>query len=116
MQDIAERLEIGVLQFQLVGPHGDRDEVVFTNERYQTPDFGCDNHVEKLVIQEEDCIAESGIIITTQQGQQLVVVANVAPCHITVRGVTDLNTKFDPEYDLDEYRRLKLGEDIADIN
>jgi hypothetical protein len=112
MHDVAEQLEIGVLQIQMVSREEAPSRVFFTNENFQTPEFAGENRVEKLIIQEEDCVAESGIVITTQGGKQIVVVANAYPCCIAIRGVTNLDAKFDPEYKLDLYKRMRLSEDV----
>ncbi|GAB3447359.1 hypothetical protein GCM10027320_40880 [Massilia solisilvae] len=101
MHDVAERIEVGVLVFELVAEKNAQDLSL------RVPDSFKRSHlVEKLLIDVDGVTAESGVLISTANGDVLVAVAGAYPYTVTFFA-TGLPGNFEPEYPLEKYRRTK---------
>jgi hypothetical protein len=103
MYDIAERLEVGVLDFRKVDtPAADEliKEMVDLDPAYQRP-----FRLSKLVIEESGIQAESGIEMVAANGATILIVAGGMPCTLEIQGVKVAATFRGPEYPLDMYQR-----------
>jgi hypothetical protein len=116
MHDIAERLEIGVLEFALVAAEMKEPKRSVTGVRQLSfakvdlpTSFHNNNHVTKLVISEAGTTADSGILITAADGNEIVIVAGVMPYSLAIRGIFSAPRIFQPEYDLKCYERVEIA-------
>ncbi len=98
MHDIAERLEVGVLSFSPISTHTDAAQ--FANA---PASFKSNFEVFKMVIDESDTTAESGLVIRAVDGHELIVVASASPCYLWTSGVFVMENNHIPEYPLDQY-------------
>jgi hypothetical protein len=104
MHNVAERLEVGVLNFELVLERAGTETVLQIS-----PSFSAVSVASKLVIHEADTTAESGLAITASDGNEIIVVASAGPCHLAVGGVSSsIPHLFEPEYPLDQYVRVPV--------
>jgi len=104
MQDVAERREVGVLQFSRVHA-AETQEITI-----EAPSVFHENlSVSKLVIEESGMESESGLILQANSGEEIVIVAGVQPYSIAVRGVTWPEYTFEPEYPMEQYARIAVG-------
>ena len=114
--DIAERVEIGVLQFELVSKGNDDTEPPpkrtsrssFINIDLPSS-FNGRNRATKLVISESGTTAESGFILTASDGTEIVIVSGVYPYSLAVKGIGSMPHGFEPEYDLECYERVEIA-------
>jgi hypothetical protein len=104
MHDIAEWVEVGVLDFTLVTTR-ERDE---TNIDVPAS-FGSNVKAYKLVITEAGTTAESGIVLQASDGQEIVIVAGVYPYSLAISSVSFMPHGFEPEYPLDAYARIGIS-------
>jgi hypothetical protein len=102
MQDVAERTEVGVLNFEEVSAVR-RDETVAD----LASAFQGEIAVSKLVIHESGANVESGVIFKAKN-DEIVIVAGVYPYSLAVRGVLSMPHIFEPEYPIDDYMRVPL--------
>jgi hypothetical protein len=104
MHDIGERAEVGVLRFAI-----GKDQKRFGLEIDLPPAFGAITAIDKLVIVEQQVMAESGLVLRNVNGEEIVIVASAFPfvLAISVPWATRL-PEFDPEYDLEEYTRISM--------
>lgn len=79
MHDVADRFEVGVLDFVIDGAGGG-DEVF----RELPSDFRDMLVVERLVFEDSNVYAESGISIHSRAGNGITVVAAATPCTLSV--------------------------------
>ena len=102
MHDVAPRFEVGALCFKRVeGPLGFSEEVVL-------PDgFQKVRKVEKLLFEDEMISAESGVLITGENGLELVIAAGEFPYAVEF-WFDGYEGDFRPEYDMREYRRVNF--------
>jgi hypothetical protein len=114
--DIAERIEIGVLEFDLVrkddrdtrpSPKGARRLSVVSFDLH--PSFGDRLRATKLVISEAGTTAESGLILSTTDGREIVIVSGVYPYSLAVKGIVSMPHGFEPEYHLGLYERVAIA-------
>ncbi|HXR39360.1 MAG TPA: hypothetical protein VN776_09720 [Terracidiphilus sp.] len=99
MHDLAERIEVGVLQFETVlAPYEDEQLVDASGA------FNADLKALKMEIRESGTIAESGLILRTVEGLELLVVASASPYFLWTSGVISMREEFKPEYPLKNYR------------
>jgi hypothetical protein len=98
MYDIAERLEVGVLTFDLVNSQLPDEQMFDLPKKIESSITAT-----KLFIVESEHMAESGIILTGQNGSEIIVLAGVYPYTIAVQGIIDLPHVFEPEYPLADY-------------
>ena len=104
MHDVAERIEVGVLNFSYVFVPAVDETVVDIDVA-----FGCQLAVSKLIIHESGTNAESGVILEASNGDQIVIVPNAFPCHLAIRGVPSIPNIFEPEYPVDRYTRVPIA-------
>jgi len=103
MHDVAERREVGVLNFeQVFSPRS--DETIAD----AAPAFQGEIVVSKLIIQESGTSAESGVILKAANGDQIIIVAGAFPYQLAVLGVLSLPHMFYPEYPIDRYIRVPM--------
>jgi hypothetical protein len=104
MHNVAERLELGVLNFELLLECSSTETVLQIS-----PSFSAGAVASKLVIHEADTTAESGLAITASDGNEIIVVASAGPCYLAVGGVlSSIPHLFEPEYPLDQYVRVPV--------
>jgi hypothetical protein len=104
MQDVAERREVGVLQFSRVY-EAETQEIVI-----EAPLVFQENlSISKLAIEESGVQCESGIILQANSGDEIAIVTGVQPYSIAVRGVTWPEYNFEPEYPMEQYSRIAVG-------
>jgi hypothetical protein len=104
MQDVAERREVGVLQFSRVY-EAETQEIVI-----EAPSVFRENlSIFKLAIEESGVQCESGIILQANSGDEIVIVAGVQPYSIAVRGITWPKYTFEPEYPMEQYSMIAVG-------
>lgn len=103
MHEVAERREVGVLNLEHVfAPKpGELTSDVM-------PAFQGEIIASKLVIHESGTAAESGIVLATPAGDELVIVAGAYPYSLAVRGAFSLPIVFSPEYQIDRYLRVPI--------
>ena len=104
MQDVADRREVGVLQFSRVYETETQEIVI------EAPSAFRENlSIFKLVIEESGVQCESGLILQANSGDEIVIVAGVQPYSIAVRGITWPGYTFEPEYPMEQYSRIAVG-------
>jgi len=104
MHDVAERLEVGVLNFEIAPPIQPGDRIVDVGSAFQR-----DIVVSKLVINESGTSAESGLILKATNGDELVIVAGAYPYSLAVLGLPPMPHIFEPEYEIDRYTRIPIS-------
>ena len=103
MRQIAERIEVGVLCFErVISPSG--SEVLLP----VAPEFEEQVNAFKLVVHESGATAESGILLRTKNGRDIVIVAGAFPLTIAVNGVVEQLHIFEPEYPMEDFERLPI--------
>jgi hypothetical protein len=118
MHDIAERVEIGVLEFALVkekteepkpSSNGAR-EVSFIDIDLPTS-FRSHNRVTKLVISEANTTAESGIVIRASDHKEIIILSSAMPYNLAIRGIFSMSMPriFEPAYDFGCYERVEIA-------
>lgn len=107
MTDLAERLEVGVLNVEAVkedyAPQVERDLPEELAEQQL--------HVERLVLSTEYGDVDSGLVLTSPHRGEIVIVAGAYPYTIEVSAEPRIETPygFEPEYAVDRYRRAPLS-------
>src|ERR1700733_2716695 len=104
VHDVAERREVGILQFGRVHEIEPRESVVEVPAAFR-------QHlsVKKLVIRESEVDCESGVVFQAHSGEEIIILAGVAIYSLAVHGVTWPGYTFQPEYSLEQYSRIELG-------
>jgi hypothetical protein len=102
MHDVAERREVGVLNFERVSAPQPDETIADVASAFQS-----EIAVSKLIIHESGTTAESGVIFKANNGEEIVVVAGVYPYSLAVLGVVSMPHIFHPEYKLDRYTRVQ---------
>jgi hypothetical protein len=104
MHDIAERMEIGVLNFEKVTALAD-DEIT----EDVSAAFDCNVEVFKLIVDDEGTRAECGLALQASNGDQITIVPSAGPCYLAILGVFAATPHiFEPEYPLDRYVRVPI--------
>jgi hypothetical protein len=103
MHDIAERTEVGVLEFTLTSRGSSDERTVALPNGMAGP-----LSTEKLVLHEAGITAESGIGLRSDKGDELIIVAGVYPYTLAIRGTSELPHIFEPEYPLETYARVGM--------
>lgn len=103
MHDVAERREVGLLQFEYASSPKDSETVVDIASAFNGPIT-----VFKLVIHESGTSVESGIVLKARDESEIVVVAGTFPYFLALEGVLPAPYAFEPEYPLDQYSRIPL--------
>ena len=103
MHDLAERIEVGILSATRVDAPAEKDVFI------EVPsEFSGHLKLTKLMIDVQSRRLESGIVLTSQSGRELVVVAGAYPYSLAIHGLGDAHHRFEPEYPLDNYLRLAI--------
>lgn len=105
MHHVAKRIELGILEFTK------------SNDRYgnelnvDVPEtFGAVLAIDKLAIDEQDVVAESGIAFRNARGEEIVIVAGAQPYGLAIRiPWSGVLVQFDPEYPLSRYSRTTMN-------
>jgi hypothetical protein len=101
--DVAERIEVGVLQFRRMDQ--DRSDLIID----VPATFGSITAIEKLVIVEQEFTAESGVAPKNGRGEEIVIVAGVCPYTLALQNPWDSRLlEFRPEYRLERYNRIAM--------
>jgi hypothetical protein len=104
MHDIAERLEIGVLNFEKVTAHAE-DEITVDGSAA----FDCSIEAFKLILDEEGTRAECGLELRASNGDQIAIVPSAGPYSLAILGAFASTPHiFEPEYELDRYTRVPI--------
>ena len=103
MHDVAERIEVGVLNFEQVSSHLPDERIADVASAFQS-----EIAVTKLVIHESGTSAESGLILKASNGDELVIVAGAYPYSLAVLGVLPMPHIFEPEYEIGQYNRISI--------
>jgi hypothetical protein len=105
MHDVAERIEIGVLDFSLV---------MKPSSGETTLDMGFDLDqglsVSKLLINESGTTVESGVALSAAEDIEIIIVPRDYPCFLAIRGLPITPDIFNPEYPLDQYKRIPMDD------
>jgi hypothetical protein len=104
MHDVAERREVGILQFGRVHEIEPQESVVEVPAAFR-------QHlsVKKFVIRESEVDCASGVVFQAYSGEEIIILAGVAIYSLAVHGVTWPGYTFQPEYSLEQYSRIELG-------
>jgi hypothetical protein len=107
MHDVAERLEVGVLNFRSVTDL-DEDAISVDFRPQLVPYRGC-----KLVVEEAETRLESGLKLYFQNGQDLLILPAAFPLHLAVSGscIQDRNTT--SEYPIENYEAVELFSTVS---
>jgi len=103
MHDVAERREVGILKFSYVSFPSEDETIVDVRSR-----FGHELVVSKLIIQESGTSAESGIVIKTTAGLEILIVVGAMPYSLAVSGILRGTHIFEPEYPVDRYKNVAI--------
>ena len=104
MHDIAERFEIGVLDFSVVATRDGNDMNI------DVPDsFRKNVKASKLDITDDGTTAESGVVLQASDGHEITIVAGVFPYSLAVSILSFMPHGFEPEYPLDAYARVAIS-------
>jgi hypothetical protein len=98
MHDVAERREVGILQFGRVYENEPQESVI------EVPSAFRQQLSEKKLV-----IRESGVVFRAHSGEEIIILAGVAIYSVAVQGVTCPGYTFQPEYSLEQYSRIELG-------
>jgi hypothetical protein len=104
MHDVAERREVGILQFGRVYEIEPQESVIEVPAAFSER-----LSVKKLVIHESGVDCESGVVFLAHSGEEIIILAGVAIYSLAVQGVTFPGSTFQPEYPLEQYSRIELG-------
>ncbi len=103
MYDVAERMEVGVLCFEMAKkPHS--KEVFYSLPK----SFSKGTKLQKFVIEESGYVLESGLRIEAGNGDNIVIVPNAMPFSLAIHCTGIELNGFEPEYDLEEYELKEL--------
>jgi hypothetical protein len=104
MHGVAERREVGILQFGSVHEIEPQESVIEVPAAFRQH-----LRVKKLVIRESEVECESGVLFQQPSGEEIIILAGVSPYSLAVHGVTLPGYTFQPEYSLEQYSRIELG-------
>jgi hypothetical protein len=102
MHEISERIEIGVLQFDLES-ETPTDLVEVTFKVPLKP-----SRIRKLVISESGVQAESGIVLECEDQNEITIVAGTYPYTLGINGLFESEYAFETEYAVDKYTSVEL--------
>jgi hypothetical protein len=103
MHDVAERREVGGLEFSYVSFPSEHETFIDVRSR-----FSSELMVSKLIIHESGTSAESGIAIKSTAGHEMLIVAGAMPYSLAVGGVLSGPHIFEPEYPIDLYKKVPI--------
>jgi hypothetical protein len=101
MHDVAERIEVGVLNFKQVSSHRTDERIADVASAFQS-----EIAVSKLIVHESGTSAESGLILKASNSDEIVIVAGAYPYSLAVLGVPPMPHIFEPEYQIGHYMRV----------
>jgi hypothetical protein len=104
MHDVAERREVGVLKFSNASFPSEDAKIVDVRSR-----FGPELVVSKLIIHESGTSAESGIVMKSMAGHEILIVPSAMPYSLAVGGVLRGPHIFEPEYPIDRYENVPIA-------
>jgi hypothetical protein len=102
MCEIAERCEVGVLEFTKVFASPSDEIEVSLPRSFRGP-----LNVKKMIVTERGVLAESGVTLEDMRTEEIVIVAGAYPHTLAVR-VPLTVPAFEPEYPLDRYQLVDL--------
>jgi hypothetical protein len=103
MRDVAERMEVGVLNFEQVSSHRPDERIADVASAFHS-----EIAVSKLIVHESGTSAESGLILKASNGDEIVIVAGAYPYSLAVHGVPPMPHIFEPEYQIGHYMRVPI--------
>lgn len=103
MHDVADRTEVGVLNFEQVSSHRPDERIADVASAFQS-----EIAVSKLIIHESGTSAESGLILKARNGDEIVIVAGAYPYSLAVLGLPPMPHIFEPEYEIGHYTRVPI--------
>jgi hypothetical protein len=103
MHDVAERREVGVLNFERVSAPRPNETIADASAAFQGRIA-----VSKLIIHESGKSAESGVILKAANDDEIIIVAGAFPYQLAILGVLSLPHMFYPEYPIDRYERVPM--------
>lgn len=98
MHDLGERIEVGVLRFDLVSTPNPDEKSLDLDHSFKQPHIA-----KKMVITESGSRAESGLLLRSISGSEILIVASSHPYQLAVKGVLSAPHMFEPEYPLERY-------------
>ena len=104
MNDIAERFEIGVLDFSVVATMDGNDMNIDVPESFRR-----NVKASKLVITDDGTAAESGVVLQAGDGQEIIIVAGVYPYSLAISSLSSMPHGLKPEYPVDAYARIAIS-------
>jgi hypothetical protein len=102
---IASRTEVGALEFST-------NETQFDNELGVdiVGSWGAVVAIDKLVMEEQEVRVESGLAFRNVRNEEIVIVSGAQPYGLAIKVPWEATLpKFSPEYSLDEYQRVPMG-------
>ena len=109
MQDIADRLEVGVLSLERVQEEATSSSIAFPRPGApRTISFTVPatlNQVWKLKITEAETTCESGLRIALADARELIILPSGRPCFLSIFVDNHLVTASNPEYDVTDYEQ-----------
>jgi hypothetical protein len=103
MHDVAERREVGILKFNYASFPSEDEKIVDVRSR-----FGPKLVVSKVIIDESGTSAESGIVIKSMAGHEILIVVAAMPYFLAVTGNLKGPHVFEPEYPVKCYKNVPI--------
>jgi hypothetical protein len=104
MHDIAERIEVGVLEFSI---ERQPDWSIYLQTVDLSQKFRGEVSVEKLVLESEGAQIECGLVFNGSKGGRITIIPSDHPYALAIEG-TELRYRFGPEYSLEQYKKVPL--------
>lgn len=105
MHDISDRLEVGILTFEMGTTEPTNEPAVV--DMKPSPFVPVD--IKKLIIRDEDVVAESGIRLSSKDGKVITIAAGGFPYSLAIAGVRDeIANIFTTEYEIGKYEVVPL--------
>lgn len=103
MQELADRIEVGKLVFDVV-------EAPLSDEMLVDLPKAFSNSIKAMVlsIAESGTVVESGLILEGEEDARIIIVAGANPYTIAMKGVMGLSHIFEPEYPVEDYKVAPL--------
>ena len=98
MHDLTDGIEVGILKLEpLLHPQPDEASVDLPWS------FRNGGSISKLVIEQRGVRAESGVLLRSRDGEEIIIVPATSPHRLYVEGVDSLAGQATPEYSLSRY-------------
>jgi hypothetical protein len=98
MQNLTDGIEVGILKLELL-LHPQPDEA-----SADLPwSFRNGGSISKLVIEQRGVRAESGVLLRSRDGEEIIIVPATSPHRLYVEGIDSLAGQATPEYSLARY-------------